>query len=137
MSKPKCLTTIEHTIDGIPCLIGVTYFKQVKPWKGSAESCPSDLDFYGYTESDFILLDRKGYKADYFLRLILNFRGDIFCVSKNGLIFSILVKKLLNLYFNIYWVLLLFLWSLLRLFPHTYCGGRHSLYFWFTGNFNI
>lgn len=58
-------TTIEHTIDGIPCLIGVTYFKQVKPWKGSVESCPSDLDFYGYTESDFIILDRKGYKADW------------------------------------------------------------------------
>lgn len=54
---------IESKIQGIPCLIEVTTFKSVKPWKGSPQTCPSSDDYYGYNEIEFEVLDRKGYKA--------------------------------------------------------------------------
>lgn len=54
---------INSQIQGIPCLIEVTTFNVVKPWKGSPFTCPSSDDYYGYTEVEFNVLDRKGYKA--------------------------------------------------------------------------
>lgn len=52
---------IETTIAGIPCLIGVTYYECVQ---GSySYNAASDLDYYGYSESEWEVLDRKGYKA--------------------------------------------------------------------------
>jgi hypothetical protein len=54
---------IESRIQGIPCLIEVTTLTVVKPWRGSAQSCPSSDDYYGYSEVEFEVLDRKGYKA--------------------------------------------------------------------------
>lgn len=54
---------IEARIAGIPCQVKVTYFHKQAPWRGSAHNCPSDLDYYGYTEMDYEILDRKGYKA--------------------------------------------------------------------------
>ena len=54
---------LEPRISGIPCLVEMTYYVNVKPWKGSAHNCPSDLDYYGYTEVEFEVFDRKGYKA--------------------------------------------------------------------------
>jgi len=59
---------IESRIAGIPCLIEVTSFLDVKPWKGSAQNCPSDLDYYGYIEIEFTVRDRKGYPADWLQR---------------------------------------------------------------------
>ncbi len=56
---------IEYNFKGIPCLIGVTHFLTKKPHSGSPLSCDSDMDFYGYTEIEFELLDREGYKADW------------------------------------------------------------------------
>ena len=48
---------------GIPCIIRVDrYFKQ-RAWRGSVHSCPSDLDYYGYEEIKYSVLDRKGYPA--------------------------------------------------------------------------
>lgn len=58
-SKLTVLDTIEHTVAGIPCLIGVTYFHK-QPANSRADN-PDD--FYGYTESEWILLDRRGYRA--------------------------------------------------------------------------
>lgn len=54
---------IEARIAGIPCQVKITYFHKQAPWRGSAMSCPSDVDWYGYTEMDYEILDRKGYKA--------------------------------------------------------------------------
>lgn len=54
------LATIESRISGIPCLIGIKdYFKQEAQGRGA----DSDCDCYGYSESDWDVLDRKGYKA--------------------------------------------------------------------------
>jgi len=54
---------IESQIQGIPCLIEVTTLSVVKPWRGSIDKCPSSDDYYGYSEVEFEVLDRKGYKA--------------------------------------------------------------------------
>jgi hypothetical protein len=57
------MTNLEYTFRGIPCQIEVLYYKKVPAWRGSPNTCPSDVDYYGYTEIDFNLLDRKGYRA--------------------------------------------------------------------------
>jgi hypothetical protein len=55
------LAEIESRVAGIPCIIGVTSFENVM---GSHRySAASDMDYYGYTECEFEVLDRKGYKA--------------------------------------------------------------------------
>ena len=52
---------IETTIAGIPCLIGVTHYECVR---GSYNyNAASDWDYYGYSEAEWDVLDRKGYKA--------------------------------------------------------------------------
>jgi hypothetical protein len=55
------LAEIESTVAGIPCLIGVIEFSSVR---GSySYNAPSDMDYYGYTESDWEVLDRRGRPA--------------------------------------------------------------------------
>lgn len=55
------ITEIESRIAGIPCLIGVTHFNSVR---GSySYNAPSDMDYYGYTESEWEVLDRRGRPA--------------------------------------------------------------------------
>lgn len=57
---------IETRIAGIPCTINVTHFSQVK---GSySYSAPSDLDYYGYTECEFEICDRRGRPAPWLER---------------------------------------------------------------------
>lgn len=52
---------IESTVAGIPCIIGVTHYESVK---GSySYHAASDMDYYGYNEAEWEVLDRKGYKA--------------------------------------------------------------------------
>ena len=64
MSRPNnFIAEIEHTVCGIPCLIGVSNYIRVR---GSFNyNAPSDMDYYGYTECDWELLDRKGYRANW------------------------------------------------------------------------
>ena len=55
------LAEIESTVAGIPCLIGVTEFNSVR---GSySYYADSDMDYYGYTESEWVVLDRRGRPA--------------------------------------------------------------------------
>jgi hypothetical protein len=55
------LAEIESTVAGIPCLIGVTEFSSVD---GSySYNAPSDMDYYGYSESGWDVLDRRGRPA--------------------------------------------------------------------------
>ena len=55
-------------IAGIPCQIGVTYFHYQPPWRGSAHTCDSDWDYYGYHELEYDVLDRRGRKAEWLER---------------------------------------------------------------------
>ena len=59
---------IDTKIQGIPCLVEVTTFINVEPWKGSPHTCPSSDDYYGYTEIEYDVLDRKGYRAKWLER---------------------------------------------------------------------
>lgn len=55
------IDTIEHRIAGIPCLIGIIDYQRVE---GSySQKDDSDLDYYGYTDCDYEVLDRRGRPA--------------------------------------------------------------------------
>ena len=57
-------------IKGIPCQIQIDHYYHQGPWKGSCHTCPSDMDWYGYTACEFTVLDRKGYYAKWLERKI-------------------------------------------------------------------
>jgi hypothetical protein len=51
----------DSKVAGIPCVIRVTYYKNVA---GSYDrNAPSDLDYYGYTEAEFVVCDQRGRPA--------------------------------------------------------------------------
>lgn len=52
---------IPTTISGIPCYIDVDGCTVVK----GSNTWDSDQDYYGYSDIDFTVYDRKGYKADW------------------------------------------------------------------------
>lgn len=53
--------TFSTYLAGIPCQIAVTGFRRVE---GSySYNAPSDADFYGYTDYDYEVLDRRGRPA--------------------------------------------------------------------------
>lgn len=55
------LAEIESRVAGIPCLIGVTDFSSVR---GSySYHADSDMDYYGYSESEWVVLDSRGRPA--------------------------------------------------------------------------
>jgi hypothetical protein len=54
---------ISVTVAGIPALVDVLHYHNQEPFKGHSRHCDSDQDFYGYSELDYVLLDRKGYRA--------------------------------------------------------------------------
>lgn len=61
MNKRSYIAEIDSKVAGIPCIIGVTEYNECK---GShSYDAPSDLDYYGYTEMEFDVLDRRGYPA--------------------------------------------------------------------------
>ena len=64
MPKPnRYIAVVPFRLHGIPCQIGVIHFDVQEPFRGSPHACWSDVDYYGYTECDFDILDRKGYHA--------------------------------------------------------------------------
>jgi len=54
---------LENTVKGIPCQIRVDQFYIQPRWKGSPHTCPSSDDYYGYTEVNYTVLDRRGREA--------------------------------------------------------------------------
>lgn len=69
MPKPiRSLGEFESHVSGIPCLVAVTsYYKGSPaiysgPWAGPEE----------YPEADWIILDRRGYRAEWLERKITN-----------------------------------------------------------------
>lgn len=69
---------ISTTIAGIPCLIGVSLYNN---FKGSYDRrAHSDLDYYGYTESEWDVLDRRGRKADWLQRKLT--KNDVYRIEE-------------------------------------------------------
>jgi hypothetical protein len=54
---------IEHRVKGIPCWVKVNFYHDTPPWRGPIHRCDSDWDYYGNTEIDFNILDRRGRPA--------------------------------------------------------------------------
>lgn len=82
MKKQDYIAEIPYRIQGIPCLIGVIHFYYQKPFRGSPHHCDSDWDYYGYTEVEYDILDRKGYYAKWLLNKLTpsdkeNIEGEI------------------------------------------------------------
>lgn len=60
------LAEIETRVAGIPCIVGVTHFESVR---GSfSYHAASDMDYYGYTESEWVVCDRRGRPAPWLER---------------------------------------------------------------------
>ena len=55
------LTVFDTRVAGIPCQIGVLNYERHAPM--SAHQAHSDLEFYGYSEVDYVVLDRRGNPA--------------------------------------------------------------------------
>lgn len=68
MKKAHYIELVPTYIKGIPCLLGVTHYFEQKPFKGSAYLCDSSDDYYGYTDVEYDILDRKGYPASWLER---------------------------------------------------------------------
>ena len=75
---------ISFTVCGIPCLIYLTSYSYAPPWKGSAQTCPSSDDYYGYEDMSWELYNLRGYRmiflekkcSDKDLDKIYNFVSD-------------------------------------------------------------
>lgn len=58
--------TFDSHIQGIPCQVEVTDFISVR---GSfSHNAPSDIDYHGYQDYDYRILDRRGYPATWLER---------------------------------------------------------------------
>jgi hypothetical protein len=70
--KPNRKYIYEHEtrICGIPCILAVSYFHCQPPWRGSAHTCDGDMDYYGYTELEYDVLDRRGHLAEWLAKKI-------------------------------------------------------------------
>lgn len=53
----------DFKVQGIPCTIEVTNLHVTPPWRGAAVDCPSDVDWYGDTEIEYGICDRRGRAA--------------------------------------------------------------------------
>lgn len=53
----------DTTVCGIPCGVVVDTYHYQPPSKKCAQQCETPDEFYGYTEIEWHLLDRKGYHA--------------------------------------------------------------------------
>ena len=61
---------IPTRVRGIPCFVYLTDYVFQPPWKGSAHTCPSDLDYYGYEDMDYALYNLHGYRMRFLERLM-------------------------------------------------------------------
>jgi hypothetical protein len=59
--KMSFIKTFVSRVEGIPCQIGVMTYERHAPMP--AERAHSDIEFYGYTETDYVVLDRRGRPA--------------------------------------------------------------------------
>jgi hypothetical protein len=55
------LTVFDSRVAGIPCQIGVLNYERHAPM--DPRKAHSDMEAYGYIETDYVVLDRKGRPA--------------------------------------------------------------------------
>jgi hypothetical protein len=67
------MNIVDARIAGIPCQLKVTHFYQQAPCYNTWDS---DADFYGYTEINYDVLDRKGYPAPWLEKKITPIDDD-------------------------------------------------------------
>ena len=60
------LTVFDTRLAGIPCQVGVLNYERHAPL--SAHQAHSDIEFYGFTETDYVILDRRGRPAPWLQR---------------------------------------------------------------------
>jgi hypothetical protein len=60
------LAVFDSRIAGIPCQIGVVNYEKHAPM--SVHKAHSDLEFYGYSEANYVVLDRRGRPAPWLQR---------------------------------------------------------------------
>lgn len=48
---------IDGTIEEIEIDVNITHYLHVPPWRGSKHTCPSDEDWYGYTELTYEIVE--------------------------------------------------------------------------------
>jgi len=60
------IAEIETRVAGIPCVVGVTSFTRVRG--SSSRNAASDLDYHGYSESEWVVCDRRGRPAPWLER---------------------------------------------------------------------
>ena len=63
MTTKRLQPTFLFDVKSIPCGVLVDTYINKRPYRWGAHLCESDLDFYGYTEIEYRLLDRRGYPA--------------------------------------------------------------------------
>ena len=61
---------IPTRVRGIPCFVYLTDYVFQSPWKGSAHTCPSDLDYYGYEDMEYELYNLRGYRMQFLEKLL-------------------------------------------------------------------
>lgn len=86
MKEQPDFTTRCH---GIPCGVVIDSVLVVPPWRGPASACPSDLDYYGYSELEWHLIDRRGYSAEWLENILTpsetnQLEDEIYQQSKKG-----------------------------------------------------
>lgn len=66
------ITEIPTRVAGIPCLIGVKYFYKVR---GNPRA-DNDWDYWGYTDSDWVVLTTKGKEAPWLDKKVTDAEAD-------------------------------------------------------------
>ena len=70
------MSEIATRVAGIPCIARVTYLRRQPPWRGSPQTCDSDIDFYGYDECEFEILDQRGRPAPWLAKKLTEAEGE-------------------------------------------------------------
>lgn len=71
------ILTFDHRVAGIPCQIGVLSYRHYPPVSANPRACHSDLEHYGYSEVDYVVLDRNGRPAEWLQRKVSDDSGIV------------------------------------------------------------
>jgi len=66
----RVLDSFASHVGGNPCLIEVTHYLRVAPYRGPARFADSPDDLRGYTECEFAVMDKRGERAEWLERRI-------------------------------------------------------------------
>lgn len=83
--KKAYLAEIEARAAGLPCLLGVTHYFERSPDHGSRDS---DMDYRGFVEVEWELLDRRGNPASWLMKKV--------SADEMGLLEDVLIERMRN-----------------------------------------